>query len=239
MEGADVKGADAEPANSGKGSRGSASPTAKSSSSTQTNSSSSRPVPPAAATATGADASNSSTGTAAGAEGAGTKPGRRRLQGRATNSFPAAAAQGKVGGGRVLSDTASEAASDASESDPVLADADLQTTAAGSAGQGAVLSRQGSSIMLQPSSSCSFQYMVTRNPTLLQVDPQAAARAESAVGASRRHSNSRSSGSSSSWWVSLGALFAGVSAVLALGICYMSSQLWARYKVSTGPDLGW
>jgi hypothetical protein len=165
------------------------------------------------------------------------------LQKTAT-SVAAAAAQnsnqrlleaGRGHGSRALTDAGSDpASSDTSETDLVLADADLQTTAAaaGDAALGAVLSRQGSSIMLQPSSSCSFQFLVTRNPTLLQADPQAAARAESAVGASRRHS------SSSSWWVSLGALFAGVSAVLALVICYMSAQLWARYKVSTGPDRG-
>lgn len=98
--------------------------------------------------------------------------------------------------------------------------------------------RQGSSIVLEPhssSSSCKYQFLVTRNPSLLQPDPQAAAAAAAAAARARGGVGggaARSSSKGGSWWVSAGALFAAVSAVMALAICYMSSQLWARYKVS-------
>jgi hypothetical protein len=91
---------------------------------------------------------------------------------------------------------------------------------------GAVLYRQASSIVLQPSSSCGYQFLVTRNPRLLQPEPDKAAGA--GVGAMQPRSRR---GHDRSWWVSAGALFAGVSAVLALVICYMSTQLWNRYRV--------
>jgi hypothetical protein len=103
--------------------------------------------------------------------------------------------------------------------------------AAGSAGvapTGAVMYREKRSIVLQPSSSCGYQFMVTRNPSLLQPDPHLAAQAGPRQG--RAHSKM-----SRSWWVSAGALsqqVAGVLAVLALAVCCMSAQSWSGYKVS-------
>lgn len=75
-----------------------------------------------------------------------------------------------------------------------------------------------------------LQFLVTRNPSFLQPDPAVAAQQQQGARDSMRRSR-RNSSKGAGWWVSAGALFAGVSAVLALAVCYMSAQIWSRYKV--------
>lgn len=171
-------------------------------------------------------AADSSVAGTSGAAQSSQPPGRRVLQ----KELPAAAASTAVNAAAAgAAGNATEAAADADPaplSEAEVEDADDEAaaaTAAGSTAKGAVLYRQDCSIILRPSSSCEYQFMVTRNPSFLQPDPQLAA--EPGVRGPRKRSKS------SSWWVSAGALFAGVSAVLALAVCYMSSSIWSRYKV--------
>jgi hypothetical protein len=78
-----------------------------------------------------------------------------------------------------------------------------------------------------------LQFLVTRNPSFLQPDAAVAAQQQQGARDSMRRSRHSSSSNikGAGWWVSAGALFAGVSAVLALAVCYMSAQIWSRYKV--------
>lgn len=151
--------------------------------------------------------------------------GRKLLQElRSLVDAPAPAAAGASGAqdDSVVDDTAQDSTGEADLQDEAAAAA----ATASSALAGAVLYRQASSVILQPSSICGYQFLVTRNPRLLQPEPDKAS--GGGVGAMQprsRRSHDRS------WWVSAGALFAGVSAVLALVICYMSTQLWNRYRV--------
>jgi len=92
--------------------------------------------------------------------------------------------------------------------------------------QAAALFRHDGSVILQSNSRCSYQFLVTRNPGLLYKQPQ-----QQGLQHGASSGGEGSSHKGSSWWISAGALFAGVSAVLALAICFMSAQLWARYKV--------
>lgn len=141
---------------------------------------------------------------------------------------PAAAVAAVASSGNSSTQSAADSSTDA---DLQAEAADAAAAAAASstgAGAGAVLYRQGGSIILQSSSRCGYQFLVTRNPALLQPEPSKAA---GSAGYNALHAQSSRHRRSSSWWVSAGALFAGVSAVLALAICYMSAQLWHRYRV--------